>query len=62
MAACGVKVDASGIIACGTSDWIGRYLCLVNDPDANEAVLAPFYGGSFNVLSASGQKVFAKGK
>ena len=36
--------------------------CLVNDPDANEAVLAPFYGGSFNVLSASGQKVFAKGK
>ena len=28
----------------------------------NEAVLAPFYGGSFNVLSASGQKVFAKGK
>lgn len=41
---------------------IGRYLCLVNDPDANEAVLAPFYGGSFNVLSASGQKVFAKGK
>ena len=38
------------------------YLCLVNDPDANEAVLAPFYGGSFNVLSASGQKVFAKGK
>ena len=25
----------------------------MNDPDANEAVLAPFYGGSFNVLSAS---------
>ena len=24
-------------------------------------VLAPFYGGSFNVLSASGPKVFAQG-
>lgn len=62
MAVCGVKVDVSVVIAYSTSDWIGQYLCRVNDPDANEAVLAPSYGGSFNVLSAGGQKVFAKGK
>ena len=62
MAACGVKVDASGVIPCSISYGLGRNPCHVNDPDANEAVLAPFYGGSFNILSASGQKVFAKGK
>ena len=54
--------EAQGILRTSTTCFAGSPSPTAPRWRAATSSPPPFYGGSFNVLSASGQKVFAKGK